>query len=322
MEFIIRREIRSLWGCQHLDWLYLGFIGALGGVLVMWDRRMVDRRMVEKIDKAVERFFVSCKFKNVVDHFVWDFTGVYGPNSNRDRRLLWEELAGIHYWWNVPWYIVGANSFSSAMLDFSDFIFDHNLIDLPLEGGIFTWSNSRVMASWSRLDRFLLSSDLEEHFPNIRQKRLHRLLSDHFPILLEGENFLRGSRPFCFENMWLKAEGFMEKVRTWWESYHFQGSPSFQFASKLKALKLDLKKWNAKEFGNVEDKMNKLWKNLEVLDLLEDSCPLSYDETLEKEQLRIDLEKVTLMVEICWRQKHYRLSSFIEQQTPTEDLIL
>ena len=65
MEFVIRREIRSLWGCQHLDWLYLGFIGASGGVLVMW-----DKRMVEKIDKAVGRFFVSCKFKNVVDHFV------------------------------------------------------------------------------------------------------------------------------------------------------------------------------------------------------------------------------------------------------------
>ena len=42
-----------------------------GGVLVMW-----DRRMVEKIDEAVGRFSVSCKFKNVVDHFVWAFTGV------------------------------------------------------------------------------------------------------------------------------------------------------------------------------------------------------------------------------------------------------
>ena len=44
--------------------------------------------------------------------------------------------------------------------------------------------------------------------------------------------------------------------------------------------------------------MNKLWKNLEVLDLLEDSRPQSNNETLEKEQLHIDLEKVTLMVEI------------------------
>ena len=55
-------------------------------------------------------------------------------------------------------------------------------------------------------------------------------------------------------------------------------------------------KWNEEEFGNVEDNMHKLWKDLEVLDLLEDSCPLTNDENLEKEQLRIELEKVTLMV--------------------------
>ena len=62
-------------------------------------------------------------------------------------------------------------------------------------------------------------------------------------------------------------------------------------------------KWNEEEFGNVEDKMHKLWKDLEVLDLLEDNCPLTNDENLEKERLRIELEKVTLTVEICWRQK-------------------
>ena len=74
----------------------------------------------------------------------------------------------------------------------------------------------------------------------------------------------------------------MEKVRTWWEPYHFQGSPSFWIASKLKVLKLDLKKWNEEEFDKVEDKMNKLWKDLEELDLMEDSCPLTNYENLEK----------------------------------------
>ena len=68
---------------------------------------MWDRRMVEKIDEAVGSFSVSCKFKNVVDHFVWAFTSVYGPNSDCDRQLLWEELAGIHSWWNVAWCIGG-----------------------------------------------------------------------------------------------------------------------------------------------------------------------------------------------------------------------
>ena len=146
MELITRREIQSLWGCQHLDWLYLGSMGASGGVLVMW-----DRTMVEKIDEAVGRFFVSCKFKNVVDNFVWTFIGVYGPNSNHDKRLLREELVGIQSWWNVPWCIgsefnvvrfpsegLGVDSFSFAMLEFSDFISIHILIDLPLEGGTFT----------------------------------------------------------------------------------------------------------------------------------------------------------------------------------------
>jgi hypothetical protein len=30
-----------------------------------------------------------------VDLSVWDFAGVYGPNSDRNRRLLWDELAGV-----------------------------------------------------------------------------------------------------------------------------------------------------------------------------------------------------------------------------------
>ena len=39
------------------------------------------------------------------------------------------------------------------------------------------------------------------------QKRLPRFCSDHFP-LLDSVNGPRGKRPFKFENMWLKKEGF------------------------------------------------------------------------------------------------------------------
>ena len=41
--------------------------------------------------------------------------------------------------------------------------------------------------------------------------------------------------------MWLKMEGFVEKFQGWWNSYTFDGTPSFVLASKLKALKEDLK---------------------------------------------------------------------------------
>ena len=92
------------------------------------------------------------------------------------------------------------------------FISEQGLIYLPLEGGTFTWSNSKEVASRSRLDRFLLSSDWEEHIPNICQRQLQRLLLDHFPILVEGGNFQRDSRPVRFENMSLMADGYIYLV--------------------------------------------------------------------------------------------------------------
>uniref|UniRef100_A0A7N2LEX3 GRAM domain-containing protein n=1 Tax=Quercus lobata TaxID=97700 RepID=A0A7N2LEX3_QUELO len=60
-----------------------------------------------RVEEAVGRFSVSCEFKNVVDHFVWALTGVYGPNSDRDRSFFWEELSGLCSWWDVPWCVRG-----------------------------------------------------------------------------------------------------------------------------------------------------------------------------------------------------------------------
>ena len=142
----------------------------------------------------------------------------------------------------------------------------------------------------------------EVKFPSVCQKRLSRLPSDHFPILLEGGNFHRGRGPFRFENMWLKDKGFVERIRSWWESYQFYGAPSFVLANKLKALKVDLKRWNVEEFGNVEEKGKKLWSDLRGLETVEESRILTVEEKLDKERIRGELEKMTLE-EISWRQK-------------------
>ena len=133
------------------------------------------------------------------------------------------------------------------MHGFSDFIYLHVLMDIPMEGGLYTWSNT---SSTSRIDRFLFSPILADQFTLSSQKRLSRVLSYHFPILLEGSQ-QRGRIPFQVENMWLRAEEFMDKVKVGWASYMFQSAPSDILAKKLTALKLDLKKWKEAEFGNV-----------------------------------------------------------------------
>ena len=62
LEWITRGIVRSIWSCPYIDWLYLGFKGASGGIVLMW-----DQRLMEKVEEAVGQFSVSCKFKNVGD---------------------------------------------------------------------------------------------------------------------------------------------------------------------------------------------------------------------------------------------------------------
>lgn len=49
-------------------------------------------------------------------------------------------------------------------------------------------------------------------------------------------------------------------MRQWWESYHFNGDPSFVLANKLRALKEDLKRWDQEEFGNFRTRKTKLFR--------------------------------------------------------------
>jgi hypothetical protein len=62
--------------------------------------------VVEKIEECVGRYTVACSLRNNDDNFVWRLVGeggVYGPNDDGDRSVLWDELAGLMCWWELPW---------------------------------------------------------------------------------------------------------------------------------------------------------------------------------------------------------------------------
>ena len=111
------------------------------------------------------------------------------------------------------------------MEKFFEFIEDLNLVDLPLEGGSYTWSSGTDQPAMSRIDRDLVTLDWEDHFPDVIQRILPHPISDHSPILLEAGAMARGKSPFRFENMWLKMEGFVDRVQSWWNRHSFAGTP-------------------------------------------------------------------------------------------------
>jgi exonuclease III len=102
MESISTRVVRSIWGSPFVGWEFQASKGASGGMLLMW-----DKRVVEQLEVAKGEFTLSCKFKCVEDELEWMYSMVYGPNRDSDRRLLWEELAEIGSWWSLPWCIGG-----------------------------------------------------------------------------------------------------------------------------------------------------------------------------------------------------------------------
>jgi hypothetical protein len=85
--------------------------------------------------------------------------------------------------------------------------------------------------------------------------------------------------------MWLKEEGFVEKVRGWWTWYQFQGTPSFIIAKKLRALKGDIKTWDRTVFGNIGVLIKERVDELKALELVVEERGLSEEEKVRKSML-------------------------------------
>lgn len=74
---------------------------------------------------------------------------------------------------------------------FNEYMEEHNMVDLPLNGGLYTWSIMQPVALLCRLVRILVSPPFEGKFPLLTQTVLSRTLSDHSPIVLTTANIYR-----------------------------------------------------------------------------------------------------------------------------------
>lgn len=85
---------------------------------------------------------------------------VYDPNKDKDRNPFLDSLSGLMTQWSIPWSTGGdfnlirfprekkrGRYITSSMTSFSNFINDHELVNLPLTGRRFTWSNNQERVS-------------------------------------------------------------------------------------------------------------------------------------------------------------------------------
>ena len=55
LRLISNRIVRSLWGGQFVDWVFLRSNGASGGILLMWDSRVVEK-MEDAVGQCLANF--------------------------------------------------------------------------------------------------------------------------------------------------------------------------------------------------------------------------------------------------------------------------
>lgn len=117
--------------------------------------------------------------------------------------------------------------------------------------------------------------------------------------------------------MWLRHPGFLEWMKVKWSSYELAGDPSFRPAKKLKMLKEDLKNWNREVFGNINIRVEQALEEVRSLDEKEGEGSLSSGEIYRRAALKVELRRLLVCEEICWRQKS-RVQWFKEGDSNTK----
>lgn len=186
----IRSRAKTMWGSD--DFAFCESIASetcAGGIATIWDSSKfavsnshIGARWILLEGQMIEKNFDCC------------IAVVYGPNDRVERHTFFMDLKTIIQSISKPVIIIGdfnvilytserVDSFycSLSMQDFSNWIQDLGLIDIPLHRIKFT---RRRNESKSKLDKAFCCNNWLRAFPNMRLEGLNRSISDHNPLIL------------------------------------------------------------------------------------------------------------------------------------------
>ncbi|KAJ0984845.1 hypothetical protein J5N97_003201 [Dioscorea zingiberensis] len=177
------------------------------------------------------------------------------------------------------------------------------LIDPPLLGRRYTWTNGRESPAFARLDRFLLSTEWVLEHPRIWQTTLPRVRSDHAPLCLECGTHTPYPSPFRFNREWIKEEGFWEMIRANWHEHSLTGDGAYIVAKKLKLTKDKLVRWKKETLNQKLARKKDILEAIKTIDQYKETRDLSAEELIQEASHRGEYERIISEEEAYWRQR-------------------
>jgi exonuclease III len=313
IEVMTRALVIEMLGPRFGDnFLCLPADGVRGGILIACTD---DFQLSLNPLSAGCQFCVTGTIVNKADLSSWSITGVYGPQEDDLKDLFMNELRQIKTWVQPKWMLLGDfNLISSAaeksnanlnlrMLGkFRSTIQDLEVIDYPIVGRRFTWSNEREHATFTRIDRIMVSKEWELVYPQFQLTPASSNVSDHCPLLLSKME-RKVYSGFRFEAHWLSHDSFLSVVQSAWEKPIRSQNAIRILHTKLCRTAKALKKWSkeqtrwAKLLSAIADDV------IFNLDVVQEDRPLTSDERDLRSLLKNKLLGIAAIDRVQWRQR-------------------
>ncbi|KAK3229710.1 hypothetical protein Dsin_001591, partial [Dipteronia sinensis] len=138
-------------------------LGSTEGLITLWNDDLFKVRSCISNDKCI---ILVGLLANLNKEAV--FCNIYAPNHESERKSLWDFLLTSQQYFPVPWCFRGDFNLvpdssessngvcsSGSLNNFNSFVLKAKVIDIPMRGFKFKWSNHRENLPWARLDCYL-----------------------------------------------------------------------------------------------------------------------------------------------------------------------
>ena len=264
---------------------FLPSVGASGGLLVAWNGSQFSGEII-----AQNRFSLSMQFTSLLSNQSWILSNIYGPCDPQDKMEFIHWFLNIHMPDDVDWILMGDFNLMRApsdrnrpggdvndMLMFNEAISNQGLVELPLHGRKFSWSNMQHDPLLVKLDWFFTSASWMTSFPNTIVLPLAKPISDHLPCVIKVGTSIPKARVFRFENYWLHHSDFKQVVASAWSIPVGNLDSVKSLNAKFKILRRALKLW-AKSLSCLKTAIAKLNELIFMWDFFEEFRELDIHE--------------------------------------------
>ncbi|KAL0411859.1 UNVERIFIED_CONTAM: hypothetical protein Slati_3775600 [Sesamum latifolium] len=268
-------------------------------IWIAWDDTMLGVDVLE-----LGQQYIHCRIHIRSAHLSVLATIIYGANDHIVRRELWQQLGVLSQSIDDEPWVVGGDfntvldmsevcgssvDIHVQMNEFRDCIHETGLIQLPMQGELFTWHNCSEgdRSLWKRLDRLLVNDAWLRQWPNSCYQSLNARTSDHSPLLIRGDDSTIHSSMFWFDNYIALSSEFLPSVQNVWQ-HRIEGTTMYAVTRKLRALKpvfrrirrnkgdLSLNVKLAAEFLCTSQNLLQLDRHNDLLIRLEQCCKLIF----------------------------------------------